>query len=54
MKSLDKLSLAAMVFGLALVLQPWWRSGFQAGFAVTGIGVVLQIAAAHLPRKRRV
>ncbi|HTF87738.1 MAG TPA: hypothetical protein VK843_04970 [Planctomycetota bacterium] len=48
---LDKLSLLAMVGGVALVLQPWWRGGFQIGFAVTGAGVVLQIVAAHLPRK---
>ena len=48
---LDKLSLCAMVLGVALVLQPWWKSGFQLGFAVTGAGVVLQIVAAHLPRK---
>ncbi|MEO6708337.1 MAG: hypothetical protein ABI054_12190 [Planctomycetota bacterium] len=48
---LDKLSLLAMVAGIALVLQPWWRAGFQIGFAVTGAGVVLQIVAAHLPCK---
>ena len=53
MKSLDKFSLALMVSGIVLVLQPWWRSGFQLGFAVTGIGVVLQIIAAHLPPKER-
>ncbi len=47
MKSLDRLSLAAMAAGMALVLQPWWRDGFPWGFAVTGAGVVLQIIAAH-------
>jgi hypothetical protein len=52
-KSLDKFSLIAMGLGLALVLQPWWRGGFQLGFAVTGFGVVLQIVAAHLPKKDR-
>jgi hypothetical protein len=51
MKGLDRLSLGAMALGLALVLQPWWKSGFQLGFAVTGVGVVLQIVAAHWPRK---
>jgi hypothetical protein len=53
MKRLDRFSLCAMGLGLALVLQPWWKSGFQLGFAVTGVGVVLQIVAAHLPRKER-
>ena len=48
---LDRLSLAAMAAGIALVLQPWWSGGFRAGFAVTGAGVVLQIVAAHLPRR---
>jgi hypothetical protein len=46
---LDRLSLAVMVGGVALVLQPWWTGGFRLGFAVTGLGVVLQIVAAHLP-----
>ncbi|HUR27876.1 MAG TPA: hypothetical protein VM509_06800 [Planctomycetota bacterium] len=50
-RRLDRWSLGAMALGLALVLQPWWKSGFQLGFAVTGAGVVLQIVAAHLPRK---
>ena len=52
-KSLDRFSLCAMLFGVALVLQPWWPRGFSVGFAVTGIGVVLQIVAAHLPSKDR-
>ena len=51
--TLDKGSLYAMVFGVALVLQPWWHGGFSVGFAVTGIGVVLQIVAAHLPHRER-
>lgn len=51
--ALDKLSLCAMVLGMALVLQPWWPKGFQLGFAVTGGGVVLQIIAAHTPSKDR-
>ena len=51
MRALDKLSLGAMLLGVWLVLQPWWRGGFQCGFAVTGIGVVLQIVAAHLPER---
>ena len=53
MKALDKLSLCAMVFGMALVLQPWWRGGFAVGFGVTLAAVVLQIVAAHLPGKER-
>ncbi len=47
--SLDRASLAVMVAGVALVLQPWWSDGFALGFAVTGLGVVLQIVATHLP-----
>ena len=50
--TLDRFSLCAMLAGVALVLQPWWTFGFPFGFAVTGIGVVLQIVAAHLPRKK--
>ena len=48
---LDRFSLCAMAAGVALVLQPWWTSGFRLGFAVAGLGIVLQIVAAHLPRK---
>ena len=51
--ALDRFSLCAMLAGVALVLEPWWSGGFPAGFAVTGIGVVLQIVAAHLPRKAK-
>ena len=53
MRTLDGISLGAMVAGIALVLQPWWREGFPWGFAVTAAGVVLQIIAAHrAPGKR--
>ncbi len=51
--TLDRLSLVVMLAGVVLVLQPLWKSGFPVGFAVTGIGVVLQIVAAHLPRRDR-
>ena len=48
--ALDRLSLWGMACGVAVVLQPWWTSGFRVGFALTGAAVVLQIVAAHLPR----
>jgi len=48
---LDRLSLWGMALGLAAVLQPWWSAGFRLGFALTGAAVVLQIVAAHLPRR---
>ena len=48
---LDRLSLALMAAGMSLVLQPWWVGGFRLGFAVTGLGVVLQILAAHWPER---
>ena len=51
--ALDRLSLAGMALGIALVLQPWWPAGFRYGFALTGLSIVLQIVAAHLPREER-
>ena len=45
----DRVSLAVMLAGVAMVLQPWWTEAFRLGFAVTGAGVLLQIVAAHLP-----
>ncbi len=49
--SLDRLSLAGIALGLALLLQPFWAGGFRAGFFVVLASTVLQIVAAHLPRR---
>lgn len=48
---LDRLSLWGMALGVAALLQPLWPAGFRLGFALTGASVVLQIVAAHLPRR---
>ncbi len=44
----DRATLATMVAGLALLLQPWWDGGLRVGFFVTLAGVVLQTIAGHL------
>ena len=46
---LDRLTLIGIAAGIALMLQPWWSAGLEAGFFVTAIFVVAQIVAAHLP-----
>ena len=46
---LDRLTLAGIAVGTALMLQPWWSGGFEAGFFVTAVFVAAQIVAAHLP-----
>jgi len=48
----DRISLAAIAAGIGLLLQPWWESGFRAGFFVTAGATLLQIVASHLPRGR--
>ena len=48
MHALDKLSLVGMALGVALMLQPWWASGFAFGFFLTLGSTVLQIVTSHL------
>ena len=48
LRSLDKLFLICMALGVAMMLQPWWKPGFQLGFFVTISSTVLQIATSHL------
>jgi hypothetical protein len=47
-RRLDRLTLAGIAAGLALVLQPWWAAGFRAGFFVAIAAVLGQIATSHL------
>jgi hypothetical protein len=45
---IDRLSLAGMALGVALMLQPWWMGGFCVGFFVTVLCTFLQIVSSHL------
>ena len=45
---LDRATLAAIAFGIAVMLQPWWTSGFRVGFFLTAAATVAQIVASHL------
>jgi hypothetical protein len=45
--ALDRATLAGMGAGMALMLQPWWPSGFRAGFFLTLIFTVAQIVVVH-------
>jgi hypothetical protein len=45
--TVDRLTLAGMALGVALMLQPWWASGFSAGFFITLVSTTAQIAVAH-------
>jgi hypothetical protein len=47
-RRLDRLTLAGIAAGLALVLHPWWAAGFRAGFFVVMAAVLGQIATSHL------
>jgi hypothetical protein len=49
LRPLDRLSLALMPLGMALMLQPWWAAGLRVGFFVTIAGTLLQIVTSHLP-----
>ncbi len=48
LRALDRLTLAGVVLGLALVLQPWWAGGFRLGFFFTIAAVLGQIVTSHL------
>jgi hypothetical protein len=47
-RALDRLTIAAIGGGLALMLQPFWRDGFRVGFFVTLGATVAQVVTAHL------
>ena len=48
LRAFDRLSLAGMALGVAMMLQPWWAAGFATGFFVTLGSTVLQIVTSHL------
>jgi hypothetical protein len=47
-RSLDRLSLLGMALGVAMMLQPWWSSGFGVGFFAVVISTVAQIVFSHM------
>ena len=48
----ERLALAGLALGVALVLQPWWEGGMRAGFFVTISATIAQILFSHLPERR--
>lgn len=52
MSSRERLVLAGMALGVAVMLQPWWSGGMRVGFFATACFTVLHILVAHLPDKR--
>ena len=38
----DRAALTVLALGALLMIQPWWKSGFQVGFFVTLVGLILQ------------
>jgi predicted anti-sigma-YlaC factor YlaD len=48
LRLLDKLTLLGIALGVAMMLQPWWPSGFAVGFFVTIGSTVLQIVTGHV------
>ena len=50
--AMDRLSLAGMALGVALILQPWWAGGLKVGFVVTIFSTLCQVVFSHLvPRE---
>jgi len=47
---MEKLGLAGMAAGTAMMLQPWRAWGFRAGFFVVAAGTLLYIVASHAVR----
>ncbi len=47
---LDRLALAGMAVGMALILQPFGGNTFRTGFFVTFGSTLLHIVTSHLPR----
>jgi hypothetical protein len=50
---LEAVALGIMAAGVLMVWQPWFHVLFRWGFAVTIIGIVSFMIAAHLPRDAR-
>lgn len=48
---IERLALACMALGVALMLQPWWTGGLRAGFFATLGAVAAQIACSHAARR---
>ena len=46
----DRLALAGIGAGLALLFQPWWAAGFRAGFFLTLAATLAYIVTSHLHR----
>ena len=44
----DRASLIGIALGVALMVQPWWTGGFEAGFFTTVASTLGQIAFSHL------
>ena len=44
---IDRCALIGMGLGLALMLQPWWATGFQIGFFVLLLMTIVQIVSSH-------
>jgi hypothetical protein len=50
-RTFEAMALAVMGAGVLMVCQPWAHALFRWGFAVTIIGIVLFMVAAHLPSR---
>lgn len=48
---LERLALAGMALGVALMIQPWWAGGMRVGFFATAAFTLAQITVSHLPRR---
>ena len=48
----ERLALAGLALGVALMLQPWWPGGMRAGFFLTLGSTIAQIVFSHLPGRR--
>jgi hypothetical protein len=42
------MAMTVIAIGVVLMVQPWWKLGFQVGFFVTLIGIVAQIVTGHV------
>ena len=52
-RKLERLALAGMGLGVALMIQPWWTGGMRAGFFATAAFTLAQITLSHLPQRER-
>ena len=44
----DCAALAVLAIGVVLMVQPWWKLGFQGGFFVTFVGIIAQMITGHV------